>query len=338
MDLRFSGHPLHTRFQSVVVRRLDDGAFAVEGEHLDLRKRGFVPVGSDLQASGIIHQMNLRAGLDPARRALTDVVSGVAVPAFEPSELSRGESCRDIAGPQADLRDLPLGATASRAISLAMSGVRGCSHVLALAQLVASATLHALGDSDGWQDRPPGRLFHRSLAIDGAQPDDRTVELAVQLSDLFFLPAVAAANPMDRFGHQNELRVLARIELEGVTVRDLEVSERIRGRDDLATAPWRRRDELVAELHSVPFLSGFAGRVFERFPQPGADRPLVDALLALAPTFIQVCATFSEDWPARCMAVDTQVGIGGIPDACYMWRRDGALHARKKSSDPIGEL
>ena len=40
----------------------------------------------------------------------------------------------------------------------------------------------------------------------------------------------------------------------------------------------------------------------------------IEILLALAPTFIQVCACFSESWPGKAMATDTLIGVGGIPD------------------------
>ncbi len=338
MDLLLYGQPLHTRFQSIVARRCDDGELVAEGEHLDLRKRGFVPVGSDLQASGIIHQMNLRATLDLSTPALTGLVSGMAVPAFEPTALTGGETCRDIAGAHRELESLPLDASASRAVAGAMGGVRGCSHLLALTQLMASTMAHAVRDADGWQLRPASRLFHRSMTIDGAQPDDGTIELAVQLADIFFAPAAAIANPMDRFRRHYELRLLVRIDLGAVTLRSLEVAERTRERGDLAGARWHRRDGSVADLVGTRFLGGFARRVFEHFPDPAVDRPLVDALLGLAPAFIQVCACFSEDWPSRCLSADTLVGIGGIPDACYMWRRGGALDGRKKPTDPMGTI
>jgi len=338
MELNLSGHPLHTRLQTVAARRDAAGTVVVEAGHLDLRKRGFVPVGADLQASGIVHDMSLRATLDPQLACLRDVETAMRTPAFERSELTRGETCRDVAGRHPALESLPLDGGTSRAIAGAMNGVRGCSHILALTQLAASTIRYALDGDTGWDRGPERRLFHRTLVIDGSQPADRVIEIAVQLNDLFFAPAAPVANPMDRFARQYELRLLARIDLDGVVVRGLELAERRRGREDLDTAGWRRRDADVAGLLAAPFFGGFAARVFAHFPQPERDRPLIDGLLALAPAFIQICACFSEDWPSRCMAVDTLVGIGGIPDACYMWRRDGALHASRKRSDPLGKV
>ena len=286
MRLKLTGHPLHSRLQTIAARRGADGSVAVEGAHLDLRKRGFVPVGADLQASGIVHQMSVQAILDPVQRRLSEIESSMMTPAFEPSELTRGESCRDVAGRLKGVAELSLDDAAARQISAAMGGVHGCSHLLALTQLTASTMRDALRTERDWDSGPPRRLFHRSLVIDGTQPAERVIEIGVQLSDLFFAPAAAVANPMDRFARQYELRVLARVDLDGVILTELAVAERERGRDDLADAAWRRRDDSVAALLAAPFLGGFASRVFQSFPDTAVDRPLVDVLLGLAPAFI----------------------------------------------------
>jgi hypothetical protein len=65
MDLSVRGHPLHTRALSVSLAQREDGRLDVLGEVLDLRKRGFVPVAGDLQPSGVVHQMQLRAVVAP---------------------------------------------------------------------------------------------------------------------------------------------------------------------------------------------------------------------------------------------------------------------------------
>ncbi len=338
MDLALSGFPLHTRLQTVAALRGEEGNVSVDARLLDVRKRGFVPVGADLQTSGIIHQMSLRAALDLDGGALTDVETAMAVPAFEPSPLTRGESCRDVAGRHAGLARLPLGDGAAAAVGAAMGSVRGCSHLLALTQLSASTMAYALPRAASWRDGPPRRLFQRTVLVDGAQPNRHTVEMLAQVSDLFLTEATGVVNPMDRFAAQNEVHLLVRIDLATASLGSLQVIERARDRDELASAPWRRRDDAVAGLVAAPLLGGFAKRVLAAFPDPAHDRPLVDALLSLAPTFIQVCGCFSDDWPSRCMSVDTLVGVGGVPDACYMWRRDGVLHSRKKTTDPIAEV
>ena len=68
MELCVRGHPLHSRLLSVTLAQRADGRLDVFGEILDLRKRGFVPVAGDLQASGIVHQMQLRGVVEPGER------------------------------------------------------------------------------------------------------------------------------------------------------------------------------------------------------------------------------------------------------------------------------
>jgi len=42
-------------------------------------------------------------------------------------------------------------------------------------------------------------------------------------------------------------------------------------------------------------------------------------------------AALSENWPALALRNPSQMGMGGIPDSCFMWRRGGALdQAREK--------
>src|SRR5262249_4200429 len=48
MHLDLGGHPLHTRALGITLSARDDGRVDVHGTVLDLRKRGFVPVGGDL--------------------------------------------------------------------------------------------------------------------------------------------------------------------------------------------------------------------------------------------------------------------------------------------------
>ena len=213
--------------------------------------------------------------------------------------------------------------------------------MLALTHLLVPALGHAadrrVDYGADWRSGRARRLFHRTLIIDGAQPADHRVEMAVQLNDLFFSPSATVANPMDRFLGQNELRLVVGVDLKKVAVVDLRLAERERDRGRVAEAPWHRRDREVADLIGAPFLGGFAQRVLT-VVSGARDAPLRDSLLALAPAFIQVCACFSEDWPGLCMSRDTVIGIGGTPDACYMWRRQGALDGRKKPSDPMGSL
>jgi hypothetical protein len=95
MDLDLHGHPLHTRALSVALGQRPDGRLDVAGTLLDLRKRGFVPVGGDLQSSGIVHHMLLDVIVDPATGRIDEAGARQPSVAFEASAATEGESCRD---------------------------------------------------------------------------------------------------------------------------------------------------------------------------------------------------------------------------------------------------
>ena len=103
MHLDVGGHPLHTRALSVTLSARDDGRVDVHGVILDLRKRGFVPVGGELQPSGIVHHMLLNAVVDPATGHVDTIAGAQPNVAFEPTVLTEGESCRDPVGRVAGL-------------------------------------------------------------------------------------------------------------------------------------------------------------------------------------------------------------------------------------------
>src|SRR5574342_552877 len=95
MDLDLGGHPLHTRALSVTLVQRADGRLDVAGTLLDLRKRGFVPVGGDLQTAGIVHHMLLDLVVDPATGRIDEAVARQPSVAFEASAATEGERCRD---------------------------------------------------------------------------------------------------------------------------------------------------------------------------------------------------------------------------------------------------
>ena len=340
MEIDLRGHPLHTRLQTIAVRREAAGRVLLLGEHLDVRKRGFVPVGSGLQPSGIIHQMAIRGEIDPGEKRLCGLESSIVTPAFEASDLTFGESCRDVTGVHDELGVLALDGDAGRLVAGSMGRAKGCSHLLALTQLAVSALRTVLSQGDvieDWGEGPARTLFHRSLSLDGAQRRDGVVEIGGQLSDLYFAPVSGVRNPMDYFSRQEELRLRVQVDLETVSLSEIEVAERQRDSANLGRE-WQLRSPDVAALQGRPFLGGFTKDVLEHFADPSTEPFLVDALLALPPVFIQICACFSETWPRLCAERDTLVGIGGMPDSCYMWRRGGGLHRRKRPTDPMGTL
>jgi hypothetical protein len=334
LDLR--GHPLHTRALSVVLAARADGRLDVRGSLTDLRKRGFVPVAGDLQTMGIVHHMLLDAIVDPATATLDAITAAQPAVAFEPSAATEHESCRDPIGRVAALAGTRLDADFPRQVSAAIGGPRGCSHLVTLAHLLASTAAAALAwDCErhgGAPPRPAGeRVLRRDLTIDGHELASGRVDLAIQLQDLLFTPAPALAPPMERFGGQLEVRLLAEVDVINFTLTGVSGAERRRGLADLETAVWQPRDDVLAGLAGLRLTSGATAALLTRLGAAPGDRPLLDALLMLAPALIQVVAALSEGWAAAYKASPSVVAMGGLPDSCYMWRREGALTRRREA-------
>ena len=91
MELEAIGAPAHTRTLVVSLAKLADGRVLASGAIVDVRTRGLVPMASDLQTAGVIHDMRVRAeiALSPARVAAISVEQ--ANVAFEPSLATGGE-------------------------------------------------------------------------------------------------------------------------------------------------------------------------------------------------------------------------------------------------------
>jgi hypothetical protein len=342
MKLNVSGHPLHSRSLTVGTRHCEDGRHALTAAVVDLRKCCFVPVAGMLQPSGIIHHMTLEGVIDPARRVLEKLAGDQPTKAFEPAAITRGECCFDPVHRLEELSGETLDDRFVARLSQVFGKDRGCSHLLALAQLAASTAVTAL-DWDESQpavhtDRRAGeRVFHRAVEIDGFEREaERQMILSVQLTDLHFRAAPAIAFPMDHFGAETEVRVLARVELaRGMTLSQLQVFERRRNYDEIETAAWRDRSEELSPLMGQSVMSGMSRRLLELLGGRREDRPLLDALLSLAPGFIQCLASLSESWPAAAKARPDLLGMQGRVGSCHMWREGGALH--RVSQDEVAE-
>ena len=332
MRLEASGHPLHTRSLSVVVAARAQGLLDVDGVVLDLRKRGFVPVAGDLQGAGIIHDMRLAGVVDAERQILERLAAEQRSVAFEPSAATGGESCRDPVGRIAALAGARLDAGWPRRLAAEIGGPRGCSHLLTLGHLLGSTVAWMLARDralhGGAPARRPGeRVFRRDLVIDGHEPAPGSLELAMQLTDLHFAPAPAGARAMDRFAEQLEVRVMAGVEFPAGTIGRVAAGERRRGRAELATATWRDRGAAVDWLVGERLGTGITAALLARLADAPEDRPLLDALLNLAPALVQCAAAMVEAAPSLA-------GIGGLPDSCWMWRRDGALTRARDAERP----
>ena len=88
----------------------------------------------------------------------------------------------------------------------------------------------------------------------------------------------------------------------------------------------------MAWLVGTPLMSGVGGKLIRAFAESAQDAPLLDALLNLTPGMHQAMAVMDEGWALTAKAVPTVMGMGGIPDSCYMWRAGGALDKLRNSS------
>ena len=115
MSVEARGLPAHTRTLSVTLRHADAAGVDFAAYVLDLRKRGFVPVGGDIQGPGIIHHMSLSGRIDRAAGRIETIRAEMPTIAFEATPATGGESCRDRIDRVVGLAGTPLaGAYASR--------------------------------------------------------------------------------------------------------------------------------------------------------------------------------------------------------------------------------
>ena len=179
-------------------------------------------------------------------------------------------------------------------------------------------------------ERPAGqRLFHRSLSVDGVLGRDG-LHLALQLADIHFAPLAPSyrGDPLARLAGRLEIRAHAEIDLDAMVLRSLRAAERTSSRDSFS-GPWRDHSQRLADLAGRSALGGMAAALFERLGKDRCDRPLLDALLNLAPTLIQCVPAVMERWQTQPGAARPgMMGGGGMTDSCYMWRRGGALQRR----------
>jgi hypothetical protein len=333
MQLAARGLPLHTRTLSVTLSASDGGAVAFDAYVLDLRKRGFVPVAGDLQGTGIIHHMQLAGALDPAARTITCIAARMPTVAFEASAASQGESCRDLIGRVDQLAGTPIETAWARALGAEIGGPRGCSHVLTLAQLLGPTAAWALDEDQRLLASPPRpageRIFRRDVTVDGYELDGG-LYLTLQMNDLHFAPIAPGGAAADRFAAQLELRAATHLTMPEMTVVDVVLGERRRDSATFETAGWRERPEHAAALAGASLRSGISARLLSQFADAPDDRPLLDALLMLAPATVQCLASFIDTWTqVPWMRQGGGNETGGYPDSCWMWRRDGALGRKR---------
>lgn len=344
MQIPLAGHPLHTRSLTVVISIDDAGAWRVRGDVIDLRKCGFVPMASDIQPAGIIHQMCIELTVDPEDARIASIEVDQPHVAVEPSKESNGECCRDPAPRLQALAGECMDGDFIAKLSAHFGGSLGCSHLLTLFQLMASAVPRAIALEGGLAaeeraSRVPGeRLFRRSVFLDGNECDGGDIGLGVQLGDVHSHAAATAESPLDRLAGEWVVRGFALVEHGSLLLRGVRAAERHRSRRALAGAEWHDHSERLREIEGVPILPGLGRRLVTLLGDAPGERLLLDALLQLAPGHVQVMAAVMDRWfarerepaPSGPTADETPqlTRLGGMPNSCYMWRADGPLLVR----------
>jgi hypothetical protein len=339
---------------SLVVSQRAGARWSARGDVLDLRKVGFVPMTSDIQPAGIIHQMSIDLGIDSASGEIERIEVEQPVVAIEPSPVSRGECCRDPADRLQALAGERIDAAFPKRLSGAFGGPLGCSHLLTLFQAMAAGIARArslekeFGERHGASRGEGERLFRRAVFVDGFEAADHSLTLALQQSDFHTRPDALCREPLDRLAGEWDVRAFARVEGPAMSLAQLELSERSRDGANVGSASWSDRSERLGALEGVPILPGLARRLFALLGDSEGDALLLDAMLQLAPAHVQVLAAVMDRWyaergdaseasgkAARPADVPEVGSIGGMPDSCYMWRRDGPLTGLRPANGAV---
>lgn len=327
MHLQADGHPIHTRALSVTLTQRDDGCLAVFGSLLDLRKRGFVPVGSELQGMGIIHHMEAQAVVDAENLQLVEVTATQPTVAFEATAATGGESCRDIVGRVEALRGAGLDERFAATLREHIGGPLGCSHVVTLLQFLATVVPRALqelhDEVGGTVDFTSGaRLFRRDLILDGYERPGGGLAAVLQMSDLLHAPGAALRRPAELLHRHDEMRVVVELESWPAVIGALRGGRRSRRRSELTDGGWSEYGANTADLIGLSLGRGASTLLMHKL---SAEPGLRDALLMLGPTLIQCRAAFPDKWLNTVVATPKHPGLMGLADSCYMWRRGGGL-------------
>lgn len=338
MELSLPGHPIHTRALSVTLTQAADACVTVTGSILDLRKRGFCPVGSELQGMGIIHHMELHGVINADSGTVVGVEAAQPTIAFEASPATQGESCRDPAGALTALRDLPLGEPFANALRAAAAGPLGCSHIVTLAQLVNATAAWVLRQERATYAagarRPGERIFRRDLIFDGQQRSESALGIGLQLGDLHTAPTPAVALAPEQLGSHYELRLDIQLDGWPAVFTTISGAQRQRRRGAFATAAWDELATTLSPLCGTALGKGSAATIARMLD---AIPPVRDALLMLGPALIQCRAAFPDKWLTRAIDTPGHPGLIAMADSCYMWRCGGGLERTRQALQRKGE-
>jgi hypothetical protein len=324
--LDVDGEPIHTRAQSVLVTLREDGRLDARGSLLDLRTRGFLPIGGSMQGMGIIHHMELGWTVDPATRIVETWAPGQPTVAFEATRETEGESCRDPVDRIASLADVPLGGSLSTTLRERGGGALGCSHLVTLGLFMDAAIRAGLDRRD--MPSPSGTarpLWRRDLVFDAHEHGVGAVRVGVRQGDLDWNDRGADALAPERFARHHELVARVDVDLWPGTLREVHGAERVRSVSEFASAGWTGRDAMLAPLAGTGLVRGAAGEMTRRLGEHDDAAPWRDAFVMLPPALVQCRAAHPDAWHDKVRATERHPGLTALPDSCYMWRRGGAL-------------
>jgi len=333
------GLPLHTRSLTVSVKRVSESLWRARGDVIDLRKNGFVPSNYDLQPSGIIHMMSIDLDFDPDTLTIEEIEVDQPFVAVEPSELTKGECCRDPAPRLLDLSGEQLDHGFAKKLGIQFGGALGCSHLLTLFQLMASTVPRAVELELARSEREQSvatigeRFFRRSVFVDGHERSQKLTDVSVQLADTLTRPLLADSRVTERLALSHEVKTFASIDRKRFIIERLEVRERERTYETVGSAQWVDHGDLVSSLVGERIIPGMAGRVFKLLGGDPRNRPILDNLLMFAPGFIQIIAALMDEYFEKrerssspgATEKPAVASLGGNADSCYMWRSDGPI-------------
>ena len=326
MRIDLDGEPIHTRTLGVLVTSRADGLLEARGALLDLRTRGFLPVGGSMQGMGIIHHMELGWTIDPTGRVVRQWSPAQPTVAFEATAETSHESCRDPIDRVASLGHVSLGRSISATLRDAAGGALGCSHLVTLG-LFMDAAVRAGLDRRGAPPSTdaPRPLWRRDLVFDAHESAAGEVSVAVRQGDLDWNERGSDALAPERFALHHELAARLDVELWPGSLRAARGAERRRTAGDFTGVAWTDRAAFLKALAGTGLARGAVGEITQRLGDGDHARPWRDALVMLPAALVQCRAAHPDAWHDKVRSTPRHPGLTALPDSCYMWRRGGAL-------------
>ena len=334
-----AGQPLHTRTVAIDVALDTPGKLRAEGEILDLRKVGVVPTGGELQTAGFIHHMQLHVWVDLESGVIERLEAHQPHVPFEATATTGGESCRDVVPRLDALVGQSIEEAFHPTLAGCFGGPLGCSHLLTLAQAMGAMLPEVLANerraSVAAVRTPAERVAKRAIFLDGVAGEGSDMDIVIQLSDFETRPLPEVTHALERLARQREVRVVASVDLEAMTIHTIHAWERDRTTAQLIDLGWSDRSADVAGLAGGPALRGLAAVLLKSFEGDASAGLLLAALLQFAPGLIQCFAARTEALLAQFSAgaskgrtvreLPRELSVGGMPDSCYMWRSGGVM-------------